>query len=48
MRGTQLIDKFLRTNYNVIDGYLSEIGRNTEVLSTFDKIYETVESQQLN
>ena len=48
MRGSQLFDKFLRINYSVVDGYLTEIGDDPEILAIFDKMYNTVRKQKLN
>lgn len=42
MRGAQLFNRFLETNYEDVDGYLSEIGDDPEILDYFDKIYERV------
>ena len=42
MRGAQLFNRFLETNYEDVDGYLSEIGDDPEILDYFDKIYDRV------
>ena len=48
LRGSQLFDKFLHINYGVVDGYLSEIGDDPEILAIFDKMYNTVRDLKLN
>ncbi len=48
MRGSQLFDKFLHISYDDVDGYLSEIGDDPEILAIFDKMYKTVRNQKLN
>lgn len=47
MRGSQLFDRFLLVNYADVDGYLSEIGDDPEILAIFDKMYYTVRNQNL-
>ncbi len=42
MRGAQLFERFLHINYSDVDGYLSEIGDDPEILAIFDKMYNTV------
>lgn len=48
MRGPQLFDKFLHISYSVVDGYLSEIGDDPDILAIFDKMYNTVRNQTLS
>lgn len=45
MRGQQLFDRFLHTPYDDIDGYLSDIGDDPEILEIFDKMYIAVRKQ---
>ena len=47
MRGSQLFERFLHINYNTVDGYLSEIGDDHEILKIFDQMYKTVRNQDL-
>ena len=47
MRGPQLFEQFLHINYNDVDGYLSEIGDDPEILAIFDKMYDAVRNQNL-
>ncbi|MCK6582776.1 MAG: hypothetical protein L6Q49_06735 [Anaerolineales bacterium] len=47
MRGSQLFDRFLQISYKDVDGYLSEIGDDPEILAIFDKMYNTVRNQKL-
>jgi len=47
MRGSQLFERFLHINYSDVDGYLSEIGDDPEILAIFDKMYKTVRNQKL-
>lgn len=47
MRGSQLFEHFLHINYSDVDGYLSEIGDDPEILAIFDKMYKTVRKQKL-
>jgi hypothetical protein len=47
MRGTQLFERFLHINYADVDGFLSEIGDDPEILAIFDKMYKTVRKQRL-
>jgi hypothetical protein len=42
MRGSQLFESFLHVNYDDVDGYLSEIGDDPEILAIFDEMYKTV------
>lgn len=42
MRGPQLFERFLHISYDDVDGYLSEIGDDPEVLAIFDEMYNTV------
>jgi hypothetical protein len=46
MRGSQLFEQFLHIDYSVVDGYLSEIGDDPEILAIFDKMYDTVRNQK--
>lgn len=46
MRGSQLFDRFLRISYADVDGYLSEIGDDPEILAIFDKMYNTIRNQR--
>jgi len=45
MRGPQLFERFLHVSYEDVDGYLSEIGNDPEILAIFDKMYKTVRNQ---
>src|SRR3990172_2457936 len=45
MRGPQLFERFLHISYDDVDGYLSEIGDDPEILAIFDKMYNTVRNQ---
>lgn len=47
MRGSQLFERFLHTSYEDVDGYLSEIGDDPEILAIFDKMYNMVRDQDL-
>ena len=47
MRGSQLFDKFLHTNYRDVDHYLSKIGDDPEILNMFDEIYKRVRNGDL-
>ena len=47
MRGAQLFERFLHINYDDVDGYLSEIGDDPEILAIFDKMYKMVRNQDL-
>lgn len=47
MRGSQLFEQFLHINYDTVDGYLSEIGDDPEILKLFDKMYKAVRNQDL-
>lgn len=47
MRGAQLFEQFLHINYSDVDGYLSEIGDDPEILAIFDKMYDTVRNPKL-
>jgi hypothetical protein len=47
MRGSQLFERFLHVNYDDVDGYLSEIGDDPEILAIFDRMYNTVRNQKL-
>ena len=47
MRGAQLFERFLHINYDDVDGYLSEIGDDPEILAIFDRMYDTVRNQKL-
>jgi hypothetical protein len=42
MRGPQLFDRFLQTKYSDVDGYLSAIGDDPEILAIFDSLYQRV------
>ncbi len=42
MRGAQLFERFLHVSYDDVDGYLSEIGDDPEILAIFDEMYNTV------
>jgi hypothetical protein len=42
MRGAQLFERFLQIKYDEVDGYLSEIGDDSEILAIFDQMYDTV------
>jgi len=46
MRGSQLFEQFLYIHYSDVDGYLSEIGDDPEILAIFDKMYDTVRNQK--
>jgi len=48
MRGAQLFERFLNVSYEDVDGYLSEIGNDPEILAIFDKMYKTVRNQDLS
>jgi len=48
MRGPQLFERFLHISYDDVDGYLSEIGDDPEILAIFDKMYNTVRNQSLD
>jgi hypothetical protein len=48
MRGSQLFDRFLHISYDDVDGILSEIGDDPEILAIFDKMYKTVRNQKLS
>ena len=48
MRGSQLFDRFLHISYDIVDGYLSEIGDDPEILAIFDQMYKTVRKQKLD
>lgn len=45
MRGAQLFEQFLHISYDDVDGYLSEIGDDPEILAIFDKMYNVVRNQ---
>jgi len=47
MRGKQLFERFLHIRYDEVDGYLSEIGDDPEILAIFDKMYDAVRNQNL-
>ena len=47
MRGSQLFDRFLHISYEEVDGYLSEIGDDPDILSIFDRMYNMVRNQKL-
>lgn len=47
MRGAQLFERFLHVNYDDVDGYLSEIGDDPEILAIFDRMYNAVRNQKL-
>jgi hypothetical protein len=42
MRGPQLFEAFLQSNYNEVDKYLSEIGDDPEILNVFDDLYAKI------
>ena len=42
MRGSQLFEKYFETSYEDVDGYLSEIGDDPEILSLFDDMYKNI------
>lgn len=48
MRGSQLFERFLHVSCDDVDGYLSEIGDDPEILAIFDKMYDTVRNQRLD
>jgi len=48
MRGSQLFEHFLHINYSDVDGYLSEIGDDPEILAIFDGMYNTVRNQKFD
>jgi hypothetical protein len=48
MRGSQLFDAFLQTKYADVDGYLSEIGDDPEILKIFDDLYLNVRNMKLH
>lgn len=48
MRGSQLFDRFLHINYHDVDGYLSEIGDDPEILALFDQMYNTIRNQAVD
>jgi len=45
MRGAQLFERFLEIKYDDVDGYLSEIGDDPEILAIFDEMYNTVRNK---
>jgi hypothetical protein len=47
MRGPQLFDRFLQTNYADVDRYLTEIGDDPEILRIFDDMYQRVRNGEL-
>jgi hypothetical protein len=47
MRGPQLFERFLHISYDDVDGYLSEIGDDPEIMAIFDKMYKAVRNQDL-
>lgn len=47
MRGAQLFERFLHISYDDVDGYLSEIGDDPEILAIFDNMYNMVRNQRL-
>ena len=47
MRGEQLFDTFLETDYSEIDFYLSELGDSPEVLAIFDEMYQVVRTKEI-
>lgn len=47
MRGAQLFERFLHISYDDVDGYLSEIGDDPEILAIFDNMYNLVRNQRL-
>lgn len=47
MRGAQLFEWFLHISYDDVDGYLSEIGDDPEILAIFDNMYNVVRNQRL-
>jgi len=47
MRGPQLFDRFLHISYQDVDGYLTEIGDDPEILAIFDRMYNLIRNQVL-
>ena len=47
MRGPQLFDTFLHTKYEDVDKYLSEIGKDPDILAIFDGMYQEVRNRKL-
>lgn len=47
MRGAQLFERFLHISYDEVDGYLSEIGDDPEILAIFDRMYNVVRNQKM-
>ena len=47
LRGPQLFDTYLHTNYSDVDHYLSEIGDDPEILKIFDDLYQSVRNMEL-
>lgn len=47
VRGAQLFERFLHISYDDVDGYLSEIGDDPEILAIFDNMYNMVRNQRL-
>lgn len=45
MRGPQLFERFLHIGYDDVDGYLSEIGDDPEILAIFDTMYDSVRNK---
>jgi hypothetical protein len=47
MRGSQLFEAFLQTNYNEVDQYLSEIGNDPVILKIFDDLYSKIRNIEI-
>lgn len=47
MRGPQLFETFLETNYNDVDQYLSSLGDDPEILKIFDDLYSKVRNMKI-
>jgi hypothetical protein len=47
MRGPQLFDAYLQTNYADVDHYLAEIGDDPEILKIFDDVYQEVQKMKI-
>ena len=47
MRGPQLFETYLQTNYADVDQYLTEIGEDPIILAIFDDMYQSVRNMKL-
>jgi hypothetical protein len=47
MRGPQLFEAYLQTNYTDVDHYLAELGDDPEILKIFDDVYQEVQQMKI-